>query len=48
MRAARLYDKMLNERARAMELYREVTTHETDPKRLQEAQKRLTELSAKR
>jgi TolA-binding protein len=48
LRAARLYDKLLNERARAIELYREVTTHETDAKRLQEAQKRLTELSAKR
>ncbi len=48
MRAARLYDKMLNERARAIELYRDITTHETDAKRLQEAQKRLTELSAKR
>jgi tetratricopeptide (TPR) repeat protein len=48
MRAARLYDRQLNERARAIELYREVTTHETDPKRLQEAQKRITELTAKR
>jgi hypothetical protein len=48
LRAARLYDKMLNERARAIELYREVTTHETDAKRIQEAQKRMTELSAKR
>lgn len=48
IRAARLYDKQLTERARAMELYREITTHETDPKRLQEAQKRLTELSGKK
>lgn len=48
LRAARLYDKQLNERARAIELYREVTTHETDAKRIQEAQKRMTELSAKR
>ncbi|HEV3204474.1 MAG TPA: tetratricopeptide repeat protein, partial [Gemmataceae bacterium] len=48
LRAARLYDKQLAERVRAMELYREVTTHETDQKRIQEAQKRLGELSAKK
>src|SRR5262249_18476974 len=45
LRAARLYDKYLQEKTRAIELYREVTTHETDPKRMAEAQKRLTELS---
>jgi TolA-binding protein len=45
LRAARLYDKYLQEKTRAIELYREVTTHETDPKRIAEAQKRLTELS---
>jgi hypothetical protein len=48
LRAARLYDRQLNERARAIELYRDITTHETDPKHLQEAQKRLTDLSAKK
>jgi TolA-binding protein len=48
LRAARLYDKQLAERVRAMELYRDVTTHETDEKRRQEAQKRLSELSAKK
>ncbi len=48
LRAARLYDRQLNERAHAIELYRDITTHETDPKHLQEAQKRLTELSAKK
>jgi tetratricopeptide (TPR) repeat protein len=48
LRAARLYDKRLTERARAVELYRDVTAHEIDPKRVQEAQKRLDELSAKR
>lgn len=48
LRAARLYDKNLQERAKAIELYREITTHETDPKRLQEAQKRLSELSGGR
>jgi hypothetical protein len=45
LRAARLYDKYLQEKSRAIELYRDVTTHETDPKRIAEAQKRLTELS---
>ncbi len=48
LRAARLYDKYLQERTRAIELYRDVTTHETDPKRIAEAQKRLTELTAKK
>src|SRR5437868_1140066 len=48
MRAARLYDKHLQERTRVIELYREITTHETDPKRIAEAQKRLTDLSAKK
>lgn len=47
LRAARLYDRQLNERGKAMELYREVTAHETDPKRLQEAQRRLAELSGR-
>jgi hypothetical protein len=45
LRAARLYDRYLNERSDAIRLYREVATHETDAKRLQEAQKRLSELS---
>jgi TolA-binding protein len=45
MRAARLYDKELKERSEAMRLYREVLAHETDPKRLEEAKKRLGELS---
>jgi hypothetical protein len=45
LRAARLYDRTLNERAHAIELYKEVTTHETDAKRMAEAQQRLAELS---
>ena len=48
LRAARIYDKHLSERSRAMELYREVTTHEHDPKRIAEAEKRMSELSAKK
>ncbi len=47
LRAARLYDRQLKERGRAIELYREVTTHETDPRRIQEASKRLADLSAR-
>src|SRR5208282_5892826 len=46
LRAARLYDKYLQERSHAMELYRDVTTHETDPKRIAEAEKRISELAA--
>jgi TolA-binding protein len=46
LRAARLYDKYLQERTRAMELYRDVTTHETEPKHIAEAQKRMAELAA--
>jgi TolA-binding protein len=48
LRAARLYDKYLKESTRAIELYREVITHETDPKRETEAKKRLQELSQKK
>ena len=47
LRAARLYDKYLSERTHAMELYRDVTTHETDTKRIAEAQKRMADMSAK-
>jgi tetratricopeptide (TPR) repeat protein len=45
LRAARVYDKQLLERNRAIELYKEVTTHETDAKQIDEAGKRLAELS---
>jgi hypothetical protein len=48
LRAARLYDRYLNERARAIEIYKEITTHETDARRIEEANKRLSELGAPR
>jgi hypothetical protein len=48
LRAARLYDRYLQERTHAIELYRDVITHEKDPKRIAEAEKRLSELSAKK
>ena len=44
MRAARLYDRQLIDRKRARELYAEVMTHETDPRRIQEAERRMQEL----
>ena len=46
LRAARIYDKNLSERSKALELYKAVMAHETDQKRLQEAQRRLNELSS--
>lgn len=47
LRAARLYEK-LNERAHALDIYKEVTTHESDPKRVEEAERKLTELAGGR
>jgi TolA-binding protein len=46
LRAARLYDKQLHEQRKAHDLYKDVTTHDTDPKRIAEAQKRLAELTS--
>jgi TolA-binding protein len=46
LRAAHLYEK--NDRARAIEIYREVTTTEIDDARVQEARKRLAELGGSR
>jgi TolA-binding protein len=48
LRAARLYERSLSERARAIEIYREITTHETDSKRIEEATRRLQELSSRK
>jgi tetratricopeptide (TPR) repeat protein len=48
MRAARLYDRTLNERAKAIEMYREVIQHDTDPARLKEAERRISELTGGR
>jgi hypothetical protein len=44
LRAARLFDYEVKDRSRAIELYKEITTHETDPKHIAEANKRLEEL----
>jgi TolA-binding protein len=48
LRAARIYDKNLAESSRASQLYQEIVTHETNPKHIAEAKKRLTELSGRR
>jgi tetratricopeptide (TPR) repeat protein len=46
LRAARIYDKQLNNRAKALEMYKEVATHDVlDLRRKQEAEKRIIELS---
>jgi TolA-binding protein len=47
LRAARLYERT-SERGRAIEIYRDITTHETDSKRIEEAQKRINDLSNRR
>jgi len=44
MRAAVIYDKTLNERSKAVEMYREEIANDTDPARIAAAEKRLTEL----
>jgi tetratricopeptide (TPR) repeat protein len=46
LRCARLYDKVLQDRGRAIQLYRDVMNHDADQKRVDEAKKRLSELSA--
>jgi tetratricopeptide (TPR) repeat protein len=45
LRAARLYDRTLQDRPKAIQLYREVISHDADAKRVDEARKRLAELS---
>ncbi|MGL6096047.1 MAG: tetratricopeptide repeat protein [Fimbriiglobus sp.] len=45
LRAARLYDKSLNERGKAIDMFRDVVAHDTDPERLREAERRLAELT---
>jgi hypothetical protein len=47
LRAARLYER-LNERNKAIEIYKDIVNRETDPKRLEEARKKLAELTQKK
>ncbi len=47
LRAARIYDKQLNNRAKALEMYRDVKQYDVvEPRRIQEADRRIAELSA--
>lgn len=48
LKAARLFDRQLVDRKRARELYQEIITHDTDPKRIEEAKKRLSDLGRER
>jgi len=45
LRAAVLYDRHLNERAKAIDLYREEIAHDTDADRIKQAERRLGELT---
>ena len=47
-RAARLYEKQLNDRVRASQIYKEIITHETNEKHIEEAKARLQEISNRR
>ena len=47
LRAARLYDHELKDRAKALELYRLVESRETDSARLQEAKRRIADLNGR-
>ena len=46
LRAARLYDKTLSDSSKAVQLYRDEINHTADPKRLEEARRRLHELGS--
>ncbi|MBM3981682.1 MAG: tetratricopeptide repeat protein [Planctomycetes bacterium] len=48
LRAATLYDRQLNERAKAIDLYRAVVDHDTNPERIKQAEKRLAELTGRK
>jgi hypothetical protein len=48
LRAAVLYDRQLNERSKAVELYRSVIDNDTDADRIRQAQKRLGELNSRK
>jgi Tetratricopeptide repeat len=45
LRAARIYDKHLNNRTKAIELYKEVKTYDIDPVRHAEADRRISALT---
>jgi hypothetical protein len=47
LRAATLYDRVLNERTKAIDLYREQIANDTDAERIKLAEKRLSELTTR-
>lgn len=47
LRAAVLYDRFLNERTKAIELYREHIAHDTDVERIKMAEKRLADITGR-
>lgn len=47
MRAAVIYDRDLNERTKAIELYRDQIAHDTDAERIKLAERRLAEITAR-
>lgn len=47
LRAAVLYDRQLNERTKAVELYRAVVEHDTNPDHIKQAEKRIGELTGR-
>lgn len=48
LRAAVLYDRQLNERSKAVEMYRSVVDHDTNPDHIRQAEKRLAELNGRK
>ena len=48
MKAARIYDKNLSDQVNALRVYKEVRLHDADDARLQEAAKRLAELTGRK
>jgi TolA-binding protein len=46
LRAARLYERSVGERTHAIDIYKDIVNRETDPKRIEEAQKRIADLGA--
>ncbi len=48
LRAGVLYDRQLNERAKAIELYRAVVEHDTNPDHIKQAEKRIAELTGRK
>jgi len=48
LRAAYIYDKILNERSKAVNMYREEIANDTDPERIKFAESRIAELTSSR